>query len=115
MCSEMAGAMLTPESVESPIAEKKMVGSMFIFEAQDIAEVKKMVEGDIYYTSGVVSQPTSSNLQGLKISSLTMCSGMPKRLSSSLSRRLHPFHERYGIICVVYANRLFPACGHCVL
>jgi uncharacterized protein len=45
---------LTPESVESPNAEKKMVGSVFVFEAKDIAEVKKMVENDIYYTSGVV-------------------------------------------------------------
>jgi len=32
-----------------------MVGSVFICEAESIEEVKKMVEGDIYFTSGVVS------------------------------------------------------------
>jgi hypothetical protein len=57
LISGVAGALLTPESVESPNAEKKMVGSVMIFEAKDIAEVKKMVENDIYYTSGVVSPP----------------------------------------------------------
>jgi len=47
--------MLTPESVESPTAERKMIGSMIIFEAENIAEVRNMVESDIYYSSGVVS------------------------------------------------------------
>ena len=32
-----------------------MVGSVLICEAETIEEVRKMVEGDIYYTSGVVS------------------------------------------------------------
>ncbi|KAJ7698586.1 hypothetical protein B0H17DRAFT_1050119 [Mycena rosella] len=47
----IAGALLTPESLLSE--EKKMVGSMFIFEAENIETVKKIVENDIYYTSGV--------------------------------------------------------------
>ena len=38
-----------------------MVGSVLIFEARNIAEVKKMVEDDIYYTSGVVSQISSGS------------------------------------------------------
>jgi hypothetical protein len=46
---------MTPESIELPTADKKMVGSMFICEAETLAEVKKMVEGDIYYTAGVVN------------------------------------------------------------
>lgn len=47
--------MLTPESIISPTAEKKMVGSMMLFKAETIEEVKKIIESDIYYTSGVVS------------------------------------------------------------
>ncbi|KAJ6532760.1 hypothetical protein DFH09DRAFT_993709 [Mycena vulgaris] len=47
----IAGALLTPESLLSE--DKKMIGSMFIFEAENIEEVKKIIENDIYYTSGV--------------------------------------------------------------
>ena len=46
---------MTPESIESPAAERKMIGSLLILEAKDMEEVRKMVENDIYYTSGVVS------------------------------------------------------------
>lgn len=45
--------MLTPESVTS--TDKKMTGSVFIMEAKSLAEVKKVVEEDVYYTSGVVN------------------------------------------------------------
>jgi len=48
-----AGAMLTPESVETPTSEKKMIGSVLIMEAENMAAVRKAVEEDIYYTSGV--------------------------------------------------------------
>ncbi len=47
--------MLTPESIESETAERKGVGSMLVCEAESMAEVKKIIEGDIYYTAGVVS------------------------------------------------------------
>jgi hypothetical protein len=47
--------LLSPESVESPTSETKIVGSVLVYEADTIAEVKKAVESDIYYTSGVVS------------------------------------------------------------
>ncbi|KAJ6618002.1 hypothetical protein B0H10DRAFT_2031709 [Mycena sp. CBHHK59/15] len=47
----IGGALLTPESLLS--ADKKMIGSMFIFEAENIDAVKKIVESDIYYTAGV--------------------------------------------------------------
>ena len=61
---EVAGAMLTPESIESPAAERKMIGSLLILEAKDMEEVRAMVENDIYYTSGVVSftHPSSALL-----------------------------------------------------
>jgi len=40
--------------MELPGAEKKMIGFVIILEAKNIAEVREMVENDIYYTSGVV-------------------------------------------------------------
>jgi hypothetical protein len=49
------GAMLSPESIETPTSEKKMVGSVFVIEAENIVAVRKAIEEDIYYTSGVVS------------------------------------------------------------
>ncbi|KAI0710326.1 hypothetical protein C8T65DRAFT_575463 [Cerioporus squamosus] len=50
---KVAGAMLSPESIASPTAEKKMVGSIFICEAESLEEVRKVMESDVYYTSGV--------------------------------------------------------------
>ncbi|KAI0333298.1 hypothetical protein GY45DRAFT_1368541 [Cubamyces sp. BRFM 1775] len=50
---KVGGAMLTPESIESPNADKKMVGSVFICEADSLADVRKLMETDAYYTDGV--------------------------------------------------------------
>ncbi len=36
-----------------------MAGSLMFFEAESIEEVRKIVESDIYYTSGVVRHPLS--------------------------------------------------------
>ncbi|EKM80793.1 hypothetical protein AGABI1DRAFT_83753 [Agaricus bisporus var. burnettii JB137-S8] len=49
----VAGALVTPESIASPDAPKKMVGSAFICEAEHIDQVWEMLKKDIYYTSGV--------------------------------------------------------------
>lgn len=49
----LGGVLLTPESIATPTSDKKMVGSMFICEAENIEEVKKVVESDIYYKAGV--------------------------------------------------------------
>ncbi|KIK09333.1 hypothetical protein K443DRAFT_980 [Laccaria amethystina LaAM-08-1] len=49
----VAGALLTPESIATPTADKKMVGSTFIFEAETIDEVKALIQSDIYSTAGV--------------------------------------------------------------
>ena len=46
--------MLTPDSIV-PGAEKKMVGSVFICEAESLESVRNLMENDVYYTSGVVS------------------------------------------------------------
>ena len=58
--------MLTPESIQRG-HEKKMVGSVIIFEAETLEAVKKLVENDIYYTSGVVCLSSKSLIfRGLK-------------------------------------------------
>ncbi len=46
--------MVTPESIKSKNAPKTPFGSLIIYEAESIEEVRKWVEEDIYYTSGVV-------------------------------------------------------------
>jgi uncharacterized protein len=51
---EYGGAMITPESLE-PGAEKKMVGSVVVYEAESVEEVKKIVQRDPYYAANVVS------------------------------------------------------------
>jgi uncharacterized protein len=47
--------MLTPESIETVTSSPKMTGSVLILQAENIDVVKKIVETDIYYTTGVVS------------------------------------------------------------
>lgn len=53
--------MLTPESVDTK--PKEMVGSILFYEAESLEEVQKTVDSGIYYTSGVVSTPTSAMLR----------------------------------------------------
>jgi hypothetical protein len=83
MIVEVAGGLLTPESIETPTSTKKLVGSTFIFQgrsisfclscpthlliltdklitycidiAPNIQAVKDWIESDLYYTSNVVS------------------------------------------------------------
>ncbi|TFK74568.1 hypothetical protein BDN72DRAFT_665030 [Pluteus cervinus] len=49
----VGGYLLTPESIATSDAPKKMAGSTFICLADNIEEVREIVENDIYYTSGV--------------------------------------------------------------
>ncbi|CCM01146.1 uncharacterized protein FIBRA_03194 [Fibroporia radiculosa] len=44
---KIGGAILSPD------AEKKMIGSIIIFEADSIETVRKTVEEDVYYKEGV--------------------------------------------------------------
>lgn len=55
--------MLTPESI-IPGAEKKMVGSIFICEADSLETVHNLMVNDVYYTSGVVSVSLHFTLMG---------------------------------------------------
>ncbi|OBZ67142.1 hypothetical protein A0H81_12986 [Grifola frondosa] len=50
---KLGGALLTPDSIASPTAEKKMVGSLFICEADSLETVKKIMEEDVYYKENV--------------------------------------------------------------
>ena len=52
---EYGNAFLTPESIAPGVTEKKMIGSVMIFEAASIEEVRKLIENDVYYKNGVVS------------------------------------------------------------
>jgi uncharacterized protein len=44
---------LAPELMDES-GRKKMAGSLMFYEGENIEEVRKVVESDIYYTSGVV-------------------------------------------------------------
>ncbi|KZT03972.1 uncharacterized protein LAESUDRAFT_658697 [Laetiporus sulphureus 93-53] len=50
---KVGGALLTPESIASPNAEKKMIGSVIICEAESLEAVREVIESDIYYTANV--------------------------------------------------------------
>lgn len=52
--AEVLGPTLTPESV-LPGAEQRMNGSLLVVEASSIEEVKRVVEGDVFYSNNVVS------------------------------------------------------------
>jgi uncharacterized protein len=51
--AEFGGALLVPE-LKDESGREKMTGSLMLYEAESIEEVRKVVESDIYYTSGVV-------------------------------------------------------------
>jgi hypothetical protein len=85
--------MLTPESVESPTAEKQMIGSMMVFEAEKLEDVKKMVEEDIYYTSGVVS-PSVLCFSDLGLTSASV--GRRKDCHSPVPTRHLALRRKYG-------------------
>ena len=48
----LGGALISPETYQT--SEKKMIGSLGIYEAESLEAVKKVIEEDIYYTAGVV-------------------------------------------------------------
>ncbi|PIL32768.1 hypothetical protein GSI_04885 [Ganoderma sinense ZZ0214-1] len=52
--AELGGAILSPnECLDSPDAERKMAGSFRIVEAGSYAEVRALVESDVYWTGDV--------------------------------------------------------------
>jgi hypothetical protein len=65
-CAEFAGPLLAPELTDEK-DRAKMIASLIFFEAESIEEVRKIVESDIYYTSGVVrlTSPSSTTFQSI--------------------------------------------------
>lgn len=43
------------DQIESEGGQKKAVASLLIVKAKTIEEARKLIESDVYYTSGVVS------------------------------------------------------------
>lgn len=60
----IGGALVAPETLETE--NRKLIGSMMVFEAENLAAVRSIVESDIYWASNVVS---FSNLAMLYVSS----------------------------------------------
>jgi hypothetical protein len=54
--AEFGGVLLAPELTDES-GRKKMTGSLLFYEAESLEEVRKIVEADTYYTSGVVRLP----------------------------------------------------------
>lgn len=85
--AEVGGAMLTPESIETPTSERKMVGSVLIMEAESLAAARKTIEEDIYYTAGVVSRLIIIIPSLTSVFRFMFNSGIPKGLLSHPSSR----------------------------
>lgn len=90
-----------------------MIGSAMVFEAESLDAVRKVIEADIYYTSGVVSVPTWSASSRVCAGRLTgawcsgtrrsswCCPGCPRRRCrvssrSEKSRQLELQAEEYN-------------------
>ncbi|KAI9572119.1 hypothetical protein HD554DRAFT_2015349 [Boletus coccyginus] len=50
---KVAGGLITPESQDAALADKKFVGSALLYEADSIEDVRKLVEQDVYWTENV--------------------------------------------------------------
>ncbi len=48
-------ALASPESVHLPDSEKKLLGSSLTFEVPSVEYVRKILEGDVFWTGNVVS------------------------------------------------------------
>ncbi|PVF99401.1 hypothetical protein CPB86DRAFT_703313 [Serendipita vermifera] len=53
MFTRIIGPYLTPESIATPDAPKKILGSMLLVRAASIEEVRARVEEDLYWTANV--------------------------------------------------------------
>ncbi|KAF8589627.1 hypothetical protein K439DRAFT_1332364 [Ramaria rubella] len=49
----IGGAFLSPDGFDVADPTSKMAGSMLVVNAVNVAEVRKLIEADIYWTSGV--------------------------------------------------------------
>lgn len=67
---EVAGGLITPESQDAATADREFFGSVLLYEAESIEDVRKLVEQDIYWTENVVSWSASLFSWTLSIMSL---------------------------------------------
>ena len=51
---DVGGAILSSDGLEAPEPTSKIVGSVMIVRAESLAEVRKHVEADVYWTENVV-------------------------------------------------------------
>ncbi|KIM31254.1 hypothetical protein M408DRAFT_327519 [Serendipita vermifera MAFF 305830] len=51
--TKISGPYLTPESIATPDAPKKLIGSMLLVRAKSLEEVRANVESDVYWTNNV--------------------------------------------------------------
>ncbi|KAG2118479.1 hypothetical protein DEU56DRAFT_895339, partial [Suillus clintonianus] len=52
---KVVGGLLTPESQHAEPQDRKFVGSALIYEAESLKDVRRIVEADLYWKEGVVS------------------------------------------------------------
>ncbi|KAF9244984.1 hypothetical protein BU15DRAFT_41479 [Melanogaster broomeanus] len=50
---KVAGGLMTPESQHAAPEDRKLVGSVLIYEAENIEAARKLVEQDLYWTENV--------------------------------------------------------------
>lgn len=64
-CLEVAGMIIDPVN---PVVDgrNKAIGSALIVQAENIEEVRKIIENDIYVQSGVVSCKHASRIHAVK-------------------------------------------------
>jgi len=105
----------TGTSVTDESGRKKMIGSLMFYEAESIEEVRKIVESDIYYTSGVVRlslfpahSPTNVTLRH---------SGTGTMLSSHLLYRrcTGRRHRSYEVVGTIAYHASHPHCKFIIL
>ena len=85
--AEVGGAMLAPESITSPTAEKKFIGSAMIMEAESLEKMTEIIHSDIYYTSGVVCALFFAAAHGISDNLLTLVGSGEIGYSSFLASR----------------------------
>lgn len=61
----IGGGLIDPATYQS--ANKKLIGSMMVYEAESIEVIKKIVEEDVYYTGNVVCMICPVTLSGMLI------------------------------------------------
>ncbi|KAF8441437.1 hypothetical protein L210DRAFT_3398717 [Boletus edulis BED1] len=73
---KVAGGLLTPESENAPPADKTFFGSVLLYEADSIEDVRKLIEQDLYWTENVWDKDRLSILPILMATTLQDTAGI---------------------------------------